>query len=129
MRELGLRSKARKEKRKSVNGNKVTSAGNIYENLLKRDFSTSKISEKWVTDVTEYEHTITPSMSRKANALDNACAESFFSFLKSERKILKKIKNIEEAKQIIHEYIHYYNHERIQGVLDYKTPKQYSMAC
>jgi putative transposase len=199
MRELGLKSKARKEKRKSVSGHKVTSAGNIYENLLKRDFTTSKISEKWVTDVTEFpigtsklflsslmdlhdnyilgyqmsevhdiklvedtlvvaletrkkdeglilhsdqgmpyrsnrwkelmnEHTIKPSMSRKANALDNACAESFFSFLKSERKELKKIKNIDEAKQIIHEYIDYYNHNRIQGVLDYKTPKQYASA-
>ena len=31
-----------------------TSAGHIYENLLKRDFSTTKISEKWVTDVTEF---------------------------------------------------------------------------
>ncbi|MEH7373558.1 IS3 family transposase [Neobacillus drentensis] len=54
MRELGLKSQARKEKRKSVNGHKVTSAGHIYENLLKRDFSTSKISEKWVTDLTEF---------------------------------------------------------------------------
>ena len=73
-------------------------------------------------------HLIIPSMSRKANALDNACIESFFSFLKSERKHLKTVKSIEEAKQIIHDYIHYYNHKRIQGVLEYKTPKQYAKA-
>ncbi|MFT4414706.1 IS3 family transposase [Fredinandcohnia humi] len=200
MRELGLKSQARKEKTKSVNGNKVTAAGHIYKNLLKRDFTTTKVSEKWVTDVTEItvgnqklylsalmelhdnvileyqisnvhdvklvedtlvsslktrkrqkglilhtdqgmpyrsnkwkeltdENKIIPSMSRKANALDNACIESFFSFLKVERKELKTVKVIERAKDIFHKYIHYYNHERIQGVLDYKTPLQYAVAC
>lgn len=55
MSELGFKSQARRDKRKSINGHshKVASAGHIYENLLKRDFSTSKISEKWVTDVAE----------------------------------------------------------------------------
>jgi putative transposase len=204
MHELGLKSQARKDKRKSINGqtHKVSSAGHIYENLLKRDFSTTKISEKWVTDVTEIpigntklylsalmdlhdnyilgyqiseshdvklvedtlitalatrnkekgliihsdqgmpyrsnrwkelmgedEYKITPSMSRKANALDNACIESFFSFLKAERKVLTTVKVKDEAKQIINEYISYYNNQRIQGVLDYKTPKQYAAAC
>ena len=201
MQELGFKSQARKEKKKSVSGNKVKNgAGHIYKNLLKRDFTTTKKSEKWVTDVTEFpigntklflsslmdlhdnyilgyqlseshdiqlvedtlnaalisrskedgiilhsdrgmpyrsnrwkelmkEHTIIPSMSRQAYALDNACAESFFSFLKAERKQLKKVKSIDEAKQIIHEYIDYYNHKRIQGVLGYKTPEQYGAAC
>ncbi|WP_170007303.1 IS3 family transposase [Bacillus fonticola] len=54
MRELGLKSQTRKKKSKSVNGNKVTAAGYIYQNLLKRDFSITKISEKWATDVTEF---------------------------------------------------------------------------
>ena len=67
-------------------------------------------------------------MSRKANCIDNACIESFFSFLKAERKKLKTVKDIEEAKQIIHEYIHYYNHKRIQGVLDYLPPIKYGRA-
>jgi putative transposase len=44
------------------------------------------------------------------------------------RKKLKTVKVIDEAKQIIHEYVNYYNHQRIQGVLDYKTPKQYAAA-
>jgi putative transposase len=71
----------------------------------------------------------TPSMSRKANALDNACIESFFSFLKSERREQLKIaKDIEDTKNLIHTYIHYYNHKRIQGVLDYRTPSQYEKA-
>lgn len=168
MRELGLKSQARKIKK--AGPSKITSAGHIYQNLLKRDFSTTKLNEKWVTDVTEipigdqklyvsaimdlhnneiigyqdstvhdvqlvedtlnsaleirrldkflilhsdqgmpYRSTrwhelmgerITPSMSRKANALDNACIESFFSFLKCElREELKAAKNIEEARK------------------------------
>ena len=71
---------------------------------------------------------ILPSMSRKANALDNACIESFCSFLKTEHKELKLVKKIELAKQIIHEYIDYYNHKRIQGVLNYRTPAYYGKA-
>ena len=197
MHELGFKSQARKKNKKSVSGNKVNNgAGHIYQNLLKRDFTTSKISEKWVTDVTEFpigdtklflsslmdlhdnyilgyqlseshdiqlvedtlnaalktrnkedgiilhsdrgmpyrsnrwkelmnEHTIIPSMSRKANALDNACAESFFSFLKAERKQLKTIKNIDEAKKIIHEYIDYYNHKRMKAKLKDLSPVEY----
>jgi transposase InsO family protein len=199
MRELGYKSQARKEKRKSISGKNTSSAGNIYENLLKRDFSTIKLSEKWVTDVTEFPignkklflsvvmdlhdnyiigyqlsnvqdiqlvedsllyaleirkidekliihsdrgmpyrsnrwnelmdtYKINPSMSRKANCIDNACIESFFSFLKSERKQLKSVKDIETAKMIIHDCIYYYNHKRVQGVLDYSTPARYETA-
>ncbi|MBT2729815.1 IS3 family transposase [Bacillus sp. ISL-75] len=54
--------------------------------------------------------------------------ESFFSFLKAERKALIIVKVLDEAKQIVHEYIDYYNHKRIQGVLDYRTPEQYAAA-
>jgi putative transposase len=86
-------------------------------------------SNRWKELMGDGELKITPSMSRKANALDNACIESFFSFLKAERKVLKTVKVKDEAKQIIHEYISYYNNQQIQGVLDYKTPKQYATAC
>jgi putative transposase len=197
MRELGLKSQARKIKK--AGPSKITSAGHIYKNILKRDFHTTKLNEKWVTDVTEipigeeklyvsaimdlhnneiigYQDStvhdvqlvedtlncalevrkieeslilhsdrgmpyrsnrwhelindrITPSMSRKANALDNACIESFFSFLKCElREELKAAKDIEEARKILRDYIQYYNNIRIQGVLDYCTPADYAKA-
>ncbi|OUM92558.1 IS3 family transposase [Parageobacillus thermoglucosidasius] len=72
---------------------------------------------------------ITPSMLRKANALDNACMESFFSYLKPEiQKELQTVQSIEDTKQLIHDYIRYDNHRRIQGVLDYQTPVQYAKA-
>ena len=60
------------------------------------------------------ENSLTPSMSRKATPLDNAPIESFFSAFKSECIYLEKPKTIREAKDLIDEYIDFYNFERIQ---------------
>lgn len=57
---------------------------------------------------------ITPSMSRKGNPYGNALAENFFSILKTECIYRTKLKTYEEARLLIEEYIHFYNHERIQ---------------
>ncbi len=57
---------------------------------------------------------IIPSMSRRANPYDNAMAENFFSILKSECIRRVKIRTFDEARQLIDEYIHFYNFERIQ---------------
>lgn len=56
---------------------------------------------------------IKQSMSRKGNCLDNALMESFFGTLKCETIYIDKPSSIEALEQQIHEYIHYYNHERI----------------
>ena len=57
---------------------------------------------------------ITPSMSSRGNPYDNAMAENFFSILKTECIYRTKLKTFEEARLLIGEYIHFYNHERIQ---------------
>ena len=57
---------------------------------------------------------ITPSMSSRGNPYDNAMAENFFSILKTECIYRTKLKTYEEASLLIGEYIHFYNHERIQ---------------
>lgn len=57
---------------------------------------------------------ITPSMSRRGNCYDNAVAENFFSILKSECIHRHKPKTIEQARLLIDNYIHFYNHERLQ---------------
>ena len=57
---------------------------------------------------------ITPSMSRRANPYDNAMAENFFSILKSECLRKRKPKTIAQAKELIDDYIYFYNNERIQ---------------
>jgi len=60
------------------------------------------------------EYGITPSMSRRGNCYDNAMAENFFSILKSECINRQKIKDFAMAKSLIDDYIHFYNHVRIQ---------------
>ena len=57
---------------------------------------------------------IIPSMSRRGNPYDNALAENFFSILKTECIYRTKLQTYEEARLLIAEYIHFYNHERIQ---------------
>ena len=59
-------------------------------------------------------YAITPSMSRRGNPYDNALAENFFSILKTECIYRVKLQTYEEARLLIDEYIHFYNHQRIQ---------------
>lgn len=60
------------------------------------------------------EYGITPSMSRRGNCYDNALAENFFSILKTECIYRHQLKSLDEARQLITEYIDFYNNERIQ---------------
>lgn len=53
------------------------------------------------------------SMSRKANCLDNSMAENLFSHLKTEFFYKNKFSNIKQFEKELHEYIEYYNNERI----------------
>ena len=57
---------------------------------------------------------ITPSMSRRGNCWDNAPAENFFSHLKEEYLRHFPLPTFEQAQQLVAEYIHFYNYERIQ---------------
>ena len=60
------------------------------------------------------EYGITPSMSRRGNCYDNAMAENFFSILKTECIYRQKIQTFYEARQLIDEYVWFYNNQRIQ---------------
>ncbi|HDR7281382.1 MULTISPECIES: IS3 family transposase [Bacillus cereus group] len=57
-------------------------------------------------------------ISRKGNCLDNAAIESFYSSLKSELFY-------SQEKQLLHDYIEYYNMERIHEKLHYLSPIKY----
>jgi putative transposase len=72
------------------------------------------------------EYNITPSMSRRGNCWDNAPMENFFGHLKEEALRQYKSFTFEEAKQIIDEYIYFYNYERIQ-LKTRQTP--YQLRC
>jgi len=68
------------------------------------------------------------SMSRKGNCWDNACAESFFSTLKSEVEKAAGKYPAAEIRQAVFFYIEsYYNRERMHSVLDYVAPNEYSL--
>ena len=57
---------------------------------------------------------ITPSMSRRGNCYDNAMAENFFSILKTECIYRHRPKTLQQANELIDNYVYFYNHERIQ---------------
>ena len=71
---------------------------------------TSKLYERLTS-----QYGITPSMSRKGNCFDNAAAENFNRV---------KLKDYEEAKKAIDDYIRYYNNKRIQVKLK-MSPLEY----
>ena len=68
---------------------------------------------------------ITPSMSRRANPLDNAPMESFFHTLKTELVHHRTYATRDEAKRDLVLYVEgFYNRQRLHSALDYRTPDQ-----
>ena len=61
---------------------------------------------------------IRQSMSRKRNCLDNACAENFFSLLKTELLYLQEFTSVEQ-------YIEWYNNKRIKLKLNGLSPVEF----
>ncbi|OAZ40496.1 integrase [Paenibacillus polymyxa] len=65
------------------------------------------------------------SHSRRGNYLDNACIESFFSHLKTEKIYLTKPGTLVEVEQHVREYISFYNENRFQKKLNNRSPIEY----
>ena len=71
------------------------------------------------------EHSITQSMSRKGNCLDNSVMENFFGRLKVEMFYGEKFQTVDEFVHCLIEYINYWNNERISLTLNGMSPVQY----
>ena len=73
------------------------------------------------------DHGIIQSMSRKGNSLDNGMMENFFSVMKREMfyGYENLYKSASDLIQTIHQYIHYYNNDRIKVKLKGLSPVQY----
>lgn len=73
------------------------------------------------------EENLVSSMSRRGNCWDNAVIESFHSNIKSEEFQFVKhhALSISEVMCRVQDYLHYYNHERIQEKLGYQSPLEY----
>ena len=71
-----------------------------------------------------------PSYSRSGRCLDNASMESFYGHMKSEtfyriNPTVRTHLTREHAREIIADYVNWYNCERIQKSLGYLPPEQY----
>ena len=73
------------------------------------------------------EHGITQSMSRKGNCMDNSIMESFFGIMKNEMLYghESEYKSFEQFKEVVKEYIWYYNNIRIKKKSGWMSPVQY----
>jgi len=67
----------------------------------------------------------TQSMSRKANCFDNAVMENFFGHLKEECFHHVRYLSIDALETALHEYIRWYNNDRIIERLEGLSPVQY----
>ena len=68
---------------------------------------------------------IRQSMSRKGNCLDNAVMENFFAHIKSELFYLEEFDSIDKFINEIHDYIKYYNFNRVKSKLNYLSPIEF----
>ncbi len=68
---------------------------------------------------------ITPSMSRKGNCWDNACAETLFGSLKVERLHGMRFATIRQAKDETLHWLLWYNQTRLHSTLNYISPMQF----
>ena len=66
-------------------------------------------------------------MSRKGNCFDNAVIKSFFGTLKAEYYHLETHDGIAALEAGVHDYIRYYNHERIKLGLQGLSPVEYRL--
>jgi len=80
--------------------------------ILHSDQGYQYTSQSYFTLTQEYN--ITPSMSRRGNCWDNAVIENFFGHLKEEAFYQVFNPTFEEVKQIVDDYVDFYNYERIQ---------------
>jgi transposase InsO family protein len=67
------------------------------------------------------------SMSRKGNCFDNAAIESFFGTLKAEYFHLERPDSVDALEAGVHDYVHYYNRERIKVGLQGLSPVEYRL--
>lgn len=71
-------------------------------------------------------HKIRPSMSKKGDCYDNACAETFFHSFKVEWIYGEKFMGYDDLRVAVLEYIEiFYNRQRLHSYLGYKTPAEF----
>lgn len=112
------------EKLASDTLDKLFSLGDLTGSLLHSDQGVLYTSKKWRKRLGK--KGVIQSMSRKGNCWDNACMEHFFGTLKVESGYDELIKirtpTEKEVRELIDNFIKYYNNERIQQKLGWEPP-------
>ncbi|OEL08339.1 transposase [Staphylococcus equorum] len=68
------------------------------------------------------------SLSLKGCPYDNAIAESTFKAVKTEFVYPNRFRTLDELNLQLSDYINWFNHHRIHGSLNYKTPVNYKLS-
>ena len=107
----------------------------LFERLPKTAKPLLHSDQGWQYQMKEFqrllkERNVTQSMSRKGNCLDNSVMENFFGRLKVEMYYGEKFESVNAFIEKLHEYINYYNNERISlklkmSPVKYRTQFQY----
>ena len=95
---------------------------NSRPNVFNTDQGSQFTSEEFTSLLKS--NNITISMDGKGRWADNILIERFFRSIKHESLYLYDFQTINEAKEIIHKYIDFYNNERLHQSLDYSTPAE-----
>lgn len=103
-----------------------TSKRDVAEAVLHSDQGFQYTSQAYNTRLEAFG--VKGSHSRKATCLDNACIESFFSHLKTEKLYLEQCKSGAEIHQAVEDYIYFYNYQRFQDKLRKRAPIEYRCA-
>ena len=67
------------------------------------------------------------SLSMKGCPYENAVAEATFKIIKTEFVKKRSFDSLEDLTRELHEYVHWFNHLRIDGTLDYLSPIEYKL--
>ncbi len=88
--------------------------------ILNSDQGSQYTCENWVNFLKGKRIKI--SMDGKGRATDNAIVERFFRTIKQECVYIKPTEKVRELREIIKEYIHYYNQKRTHQGIERKIP-------
>lgn len=84
----------------------------------------SEFKNQLIDDVIE-KYQLKRSLSNKGTPLDNAVIESTNHILKTEFIYQHNFNSLTELQTLLFDYIHWYNHGRIHGAINYMSPISY----
>lgn len=93
------------------------------ETYIHSDQGSHYTSKKFIQIIKDAE--LRQSMSRKGNCWDNAPQESFFGHMKDEIGSFLHVKQYDQVKAIIDDWIDYYNNDRYDWQLSKLSPNEY----